>query len=125
MFISFIAGFTLSSSEAPIWIFADLTLPFVPELLSFEVESQANTPGLTKTTEMFNFTTGVFDVLDTTSESFNTDSIVNVDLTDDIGLYVEGNSNAALARIGWRQTGFTLVFPWEARIDHVVWNLNL
>ena len=73
---------------------------------------------------MFNFTTGSFDVLDTVSESFNTDSVVNVDLTGDISLYVQASSNAVLSRVGWRQTGFTLVFPWEARIDRVSWILN-
>ena len=73
---------------------------------------------------MFNFTTGAFEVVDTVSESFNTESVVEVDLTQGITLYVESGSNGTLARVGWRQTGFALVFPWEARIDRLVWNLN-
>ena len=117
-------GFPLNSSEAPVWVITEVNLPVLPDTMSIVVESPANTPGLTKTTEAFNFTTGGFDVIDTASESFNVDSVVNVDVTADIPSYVQGGSNAALTRVGWRQTGFTLIFPWEARIDRMVWVLN-
>ena len=124
VFTSYNPGFTLNSSEAPVWVITEVNLPVLPDTMSIVVESQANTPGLTKTTEAFNFTTGGFDVIDTASESFNVDSVVNVDVTADIPSYVQGGSNAALTRVGWRQTGFTLIFPWEARIDRMVWVLN-
>ena len=117
-------GFTLNSSEAPVWLLMDAILPFTPETLNVDIESNANTPGLTKTTEAFNFTTGVLDVVDTAVESFNTDSVVSVDLTGDIADYVQAGSNSVLIRIGWRRTGFTILFPWEVRVDQMNWTLN-
>lgn len=119
--MSFIPGFTINGSEAPIWLIMDATLPFAPAAVELEVESQANTPGLTKTTEAFNWNTNSFDVIDNSNESFNTDSIVVVDLaTAD---YVDGSNNVQ-ARVGWRQTGFTILFPWEVTLDRLVWNIQ-
>ena len=123
-FMVFQPGFVLNASEAPVWLFMEANLPFEPVALNIDIESRANTPGLTSTTEVFNFSTGGLDVVDTTDESFNTDSVVTVDLTADIADYVQPNSNAVLIRVGWRKTGFTILFPWEVSVDQMVWNLN-
>jgi len=115
-------GFTLNNAEAPAWLIFDGTLSTdSPSSLEVIRESQAGTPGLTVTTEAWNFTTSSFDEVDVTDEIFNMDSIVTVDLTAAIGDYVEGSTGDVQSRIGWRQTGFTLNFPWEARVDHVFW----
>ena len=87
---------------------------------NFQVESQAGTPGLTYTMEAFNFTTNVFDVIGTEMESFNTDTVETYALTSD---HFDGNGDVR-SRLGWRQTGFTINFPWEARIDQVGWDPN-
>lgn len=119
-YVRFNPGFTLNGSEAPISLIFDASLQGGTSCLNFAVESNANTPGLTSTTEAFNWNTNVFDVIGTAAESFNTDTVTNSDLAGSIDDHVSPNGNV-LARVGWRQTGFTLIFPWEVRVDSVMW----
>jgi len=112
-------GFTLNSTEAPAWLIFDANVGGSTNY-DFRVESQAGTPGLTYTIEAFNFTTNGFDVIGTQMETFSTDSVESYTLTSD---HFDGNGDVR-SRLGWRQTGFTLNFPWEARVDQVGWDPN-
>ena len=106
-------GFVLNSSEAPVWI------EFEAEpIVEFDVfiESQAGTPGLTLTIEEFNFSTGVFEVIAEESESFNVDVERRFETSGH-----ESDSGLIRFRAGWRQTGLTMNFPWEIRIDSFFW----
>ena len=54
----------------------------------------------------------------TQAELFNVDQVVTFPVTAaniDAGGEVQ-------TRVGWRQTGFTINFPWEVRVDQVGWN---
>ena len=95
-----------------------------PSSLEIVAESQAGTPGLTGTLEAFNWISGDYEIVDATAETFNTDTIVSVDVSSDISNYVQTGTGAVRSRIGWRQTGFTLNFPWEVRLDQFVWTAN-
>ena len=119
-FLKFNPGFTLNSAEAPVWLIFDGQVANAPSSLSLTVVSQAGTPGLTRTIEAFNFATQTYDVLDENSELFDADNRATLDLSSAIGSYVSTNGEVR-ARIGWRQTGFTLNFPWEVRLDQLVW----
>lgn len=120
-YIRFNPGFTISVDEAPVWLLFDTTVAGgVNSCLDFVVESQANTPGLTKTVESFNWNTGQFEVIATAAESFNSDVVLTTDVSDNIENYVDSLGNV-LSRVGWRKTGFTLFFPWEVRVDNVTW----
>ena len=88
------------------------------------MESQAGTPGLTGTLEAFNWTSGGYDVIDVSAASFNTNTVVSVDLSSGISNYVQAGTGAVRARIGWRQTGFTINFPWEVRLDQFIWTVE-
>ena len=118
--LTFNPGFTIGAFEAPVWLIFDAVLDPTPSSLSITVESSAGTPGLTVTTEAFNFTTDSYDEVDVRAETFNDDSIANIDISSGIADYVDADGNTR-TRIGWRQTGFTIGFPWEARLDQVVW----
>ena len=122
--LNFNPGFVLNASEAPIWLIfdADLTSDS-PSSLELTVESQAGTPGLTGTLEAFNWNSDTYDVIDVSNANFNTDTVVSVDLSSDISDYVQSGTGAVRSRIGWRRTGFTVVFPWEVRLDQLVWTL--
>ena len=122
-YLTFNPGFTLNSIEAPVWLIFDGTLTGSPSSLSVVVESNGNTPGLTVTTEAFDFTTMSYDVIDQQAESFNSDSVKSIDITSGISNYVDG-SGSVRTRVGWRRTGFTILFPWEARLDQVIWSPN-
>ena len=120
MRMRFNPGFTLNSSEAPVWIIFDANLSTdSPNSLSLQIEAQAGTPGLTATTEAWNWNTSTFDVVDVSATSFNTDTVITPALTP--GDHVQSGTAAVHSRLGWRKTGFTINYPWETRLDQFVW----
>lgn len=114
-------GFTLKAEEAPVALqFSGILPDNSLTSLEFFYESQAGTPSLTATYEAYNWNTFEYDLLGEIAETFNVDSVVSGTLSpaDHIN---PGNTPFVRSRIGWRQTGFTLVYPWEVRVDHVFW----
>ena len=108
-------GFIINSLEAPAWVEFSGT---APNSNVVEVESQAGTPGLTYTVEAWNWVLRDYEEIGTQSEQFNIDQIVSLPMVAD-----HVNSDGSVqTRVGWRQTGFTINFPWEVRIDQVDWN---
>lgn len=112
---SFNPGFTVNNSEAPVWLIFDAVAAGATDFL---IESNAGTPGLSYTVEAFNWAIADFDVISVEDETFNTDSvntfaIVAADHIDSGG--------EVRARVGWRQTGFTINFPWVVNVDQVGW----
>ncbi len=116
-------GFTINSSEAPVWLIFDGNLS-VCDSLQLTAESQAGTPGLTATLEAWNWNTSSYDVVDISPTQFNTDEVVTVDLTGAIENYVASGTMAVRTRIGWRKTGFTINYPWVIRLDQIGWIVN-
>lgn len=115
-------GFTLNNTEAPVWLILEGSIiNDVPLNFEIVVESSVGTPGLTKTIEMYNWDSGQFVVVNSRSGSFNTDEVVNLDLTDQALEFVSPQTADVRARIGWRRTGFTINFPWLVCVDQVNW----
>ena len=85
------------------------------------MESNVGTPGLTSTLEAWNWASAAYDVVDVSPASFNNDVVVTVDLSSDISDYVESGTGAVRTRVGWRKTGFAINYPWEVRLDQMVW----
>ncbi len=120
--IRFNPGFTINSSEAPVWLIFDGTLPSdSPGSLKIILESQAGTPGLTHTLEAWNWTSLAYDIVDVSEASFNADSVITVDLSSAISDYAQPGTGSVRTRVGWRKTGFTINYPWEVRVDQMVW----
>lgn len=118
-------GFTLNSSESPVWLEFNANLSSdEPVDLEALFETSANTPGLTQTVEVRNWTTNQFELVDSGDASFNSDAVISIDLTSGVSDYVEDGSAALQVRVGFRQTGFTLLFPWTTCIDQVQWSAN-
>ena len=111
---SFSPGFTLNSSEAPVWLIFDGN----GSAAEIRVESNANTPGLEYTVEAFNWNAGSYDVVGIQTESFNTDQVVQFAITP--ADHVDSGGDVR-TRVGWRQVGFTILFPWQVNVDQVVW----
>jgi hypothetical protein len=123
--VRFNPGFTLNSSEAPVWLIFDGTLPNdSPGSLEIVLESQAGTPGLTHTLEAWNWTSLAYDVVNIADASFNSDTVVTVDLSSGISDYARPSSGSVRTRVGWRKTGFTINYPWEVRVDQIVWRVQ-
>ncbi len=114
--------------DNPAWMETRHILPEIvvasPSSLNLVVEASAGTPGLTATTEAFNWNTGVYDVVDVSTASFPSDAVVNINLSSGIGNFVQQGSGAVRTRIGWRKTGFTINYPWEVRLDQMVWTVQ-
>ena len=121
-YATYLPGFTLTSNEAPVWLVFEGSLlsPIVSEL-NVRLESSANTLGLTVVVEMFNWNSSSYVAVDSFDSSFNVDTVATSDVSSGIPNFVSG-AGEVRTRIGWRQTGFTLLFPWEVQIDHVTWN---
>lgn len=116
-------GFTLNNDEPPVWLISDGTLPLdSPDSVTFNLEASANTPNIQQTTELFNWNTGEYEVVDQQNTSFNTDSIVNVDLN--VADHVEGGTGDVRSRSGFRANGFVLLFPWLISVDRIHWEVN-
>ena len=80
--------------------------------------------GLSMFVEVFNYATSSFEVLDTKSESFNTDSVCTVPISGTLRDYVDAaNANEIKSRVGWKVTGFTIIFPWRINIDDCRWTI--
>jgi hypothetical protein len=73
---------------------------------------------------MYNFATGQYEQVDSRAATFNNDSVVTVDLTADIQQYIQPGTGAIRTRVGWKRTGFVLLFAWTISIDQVVWTVT-
>lgn len=71
---------------------------------------------------MFNFNTQTYEEIDTRPFSFNTDVVVELDITGGINDYIETGTGNIQTRAGWRATGFVINFPWTVSVDHVLWS---
>ena len=118
-------GFTLNSDESPVWIeLTGTSTVAAPATLGFSIEASANTPNIRQTVELFNYSTGSFEIADSRLASFNVDAFAVAEITQNMQDFVEPGSMEIKARIGWKQDGFILVFPWQARIDRAVWLID-
>ena len=116
-YLRVISGAVVNPTEAPVWLIFEGNAS--SDCYQFAIESSANTPGLTYTTELFNFSTGQYENAGTSGESFNADVLTLFPLES-------GNVDSGgevRARVGWRRTGFTILFPWTVRIDVAGWQL--
>jgi len=109
-------GFTLNSAEAPVLLVFDGVATIAT---AFRVESSAGTVGLGYTVEAWNWATGAYDIIGTSSETFNSDS------TEDFAIvpadHIEPGTGNVRSRVGWRRVSFTINFPWVVNVDHVGW----
>ena len=113
---SYNPGFTINSLEAPVWLVFDAT---AGGATAFRCESSAGTPGLEYTAEAWNWNTHSYDVIGVQAEAFNTDQIVEFNITP--ADHIDSTTNAVRGRVGWRKAGFTINFPWTANVDQCGW----
>jgi hypothetical protein len=110
-------GFVINSSEAPVWVEFQGNVGGSGDF-DLTVESQAGTPGLNYTVEMWNFNTNSYDVVGVSDESFNNDTVESYPIVPQDHVSSSGDVET---RIGWRKIGFTINFPWETRLDQIGW----
>lgn len=121
-YMRFNPGFTINDTEAPVWLIFNGNVPASTGCLVGRLEGNAGTPGLSSTIESWNWSTSSYDVVSVDPTSFNADAVVAVEFSS-VNDYVQPGSNSVRVRIGWRQTGFTINFPWEVRLDAFNWQV--
>ncbi len=122
-YLEYRPGITLNSSEPPVWLEFEGTLPdSMPQWLNIKLESHANSPNIGQRIEMYNWLTEAYELVDFRQTSFNVDSTSNVAIPLPMN-FVEAGTNRVKARMGWKANGFVLLYPWRVSIDRVVWLL--
>jgi hypothetical protein len=118
-------GITLNSSEPPVWVEFEFTLPSNnPQTALFKFESRASTPGLRQTIEVYSWFSDEFWQLDVRDASFNEDSTFVINLITDTFSYIDPDTGRVRIRVGWKAQGLVLQYPWEIGIDEIVWEVN-
>lgn len=115
IYASYNPGFIVNVTEAPVWLVFDATAPNATE---FSIESKTNTPSLEYSVEAFNWATGSYDLLDMQPGSFGSDATTTTAIVP--ADHVNSNGEVR-TRVGWRVTGFTIVFPWQVDVDQAQW----
>ena len=82
----------------------------------------ANTPGLTQSIQLFNYDTSLYEEVDLSVPGAS-DAIVEVVITTDPGRFVQAGTREMRAKVVYQRVGFTLLWPWSARIDQAVWTI--
>ncbi len=118
-------GITLNSSEPPVWVEFEFTLPSNnPQTALFKFESRASTPGLRQTIEVYSWFTEDYWQLDVRDASFNEDTTFVINLITDTFSYIDPDTGRVRVRVGWKAQGFVLQYPWEIGVDEIVWEVN-
>lgn len=114
-------GFTLSELEAPVTLVFTSTLSGAPTELMLNLEASVNTPGLKRIVEIYNSESNQFYAVLGEAASFDADFVSTIDVSHNIGNFVEPKTNQVVARVNWKVVGFTIVSPWEVMIDDIHW----
>ncbi len=122
-YLIILADSQTNSPEPPISIEISGTSPTVsPSMIEFRVETRCNSPNIQQTIDLFNYSTNTYQAFDLRPSSL-TDTIVVVEMTKNAEDYVEPETRAIKARIGWDEIGLAIIYPWAVRIDEAVWEI--
>ncbi|MCH8978983.1 MAG: hypothetical protein IH945_07040 [Armatimonadetes bacterium] len=117
------AGLTLFLGEPPLQVVVVGTSPVqVPSELRFKLEASVNTPGLTQSIQLFNYVTSLYEEVDL-SVPGSSDTSVEIVVTTNPGRYVQAGTREIRAKVVYQKVGFTLLWPWSARLDQAVWKV--
>ena len=122
--INFLSDTPVSKSEPPIQITFTGTLGVGSvETLTATVETQSNTANVAQTIEMFNFTSGEWELIDSSDVDLVDQTIIAVPAGDISRFITVGN--LVLTRVSWKPSGPVLMYPWRTSIDHFKWSISI
>jgi len=114
-------GVTLSTSQAPVELRVSALSPFAqPSELRFHIESQTSSGGgIRQEVLLYDWKAGQFVEVDGRAVG-TADVGVNISRTD-ADRFIQNDDQSVRALVRYRQTGPTLAYPWESRIDRLCW----
>jgi glucose/arabinose dehydrogenase len=117
-------GAVFVSSEPPIQIIINATSPFTsPSTFKFTLEANSSALHVRQIISLFNYDTGQYEEVDSRIAT-QTDSVVDVDVTSNIGRFVEDGTGNVRARVSFRATQPVFVYPYFGRVDRANWTVH-
>ena len=92
-----------------------------PSSISLDFEVSGNSANLNQSISLFNNFTNQFDEFDSSSVSFN-DNSLNLDPPGNPQSYTQVGSGLVLISVSFESTGPVFLYPWTIRIDELVLN---
>jgi len=115
-------GVVLSTSQAPIRLTVEGTSPTSsPTSMSIRLEGQTSAT-LSRTIEAYNFNTGQWVVVNTANTTGG-DTVVNLPVSN-AAQFVQAGTQTVRMRVSYKPTGPVLSFPYTARLDVAIWNIQ-
>ncbi|MCH7527309.1 MAG: hypothetical protein IID39_07725, partial [Planctomycetes bacterium] len=117
-------GITLNPDEPPVWL--ELTASSVtetPTQLSFVLETQVDTPGVTQTISLFNYGANEYEEVDSRATPFGSDSAVEVIVDGDPSRFVDSETLELKAQLTWMPGPLVILYPWNLAIDQAIWTV--
>ena len=113
------AGPTLNTTEGPITVFFNGLAPTqTASALGVKIVGQANTPGLTQGVDMFDYVANAWVSLDTRAATHGSNGTVIVTVASP-NRFIQTGTRTILARLTYKQSGPTLIYPWGSSTDQV------
>ncbi|MCH8980215.1 MAG: hypothetical protein IH945_13390, partial [Armatimonadetes bacterium] len=77
---------------------------------------------LTQSIQLFNYNTSLYEEVDL-SVPGAMDTVVEVVITTNPERFVQAGSREMRAKVVYQRVGFTLLWPWSARLDQAIWRI--
>lgn len=114
-------GAVLLTTQAPLVMTATTTLPSTSATeITLNVESSVNTGGIVQRIEVFNYLSGLYELVDTSTPG-PSDTTVTINLTSNASNYIDQGNGQVKTRISCKPSGPVLIYPWQFRIDYIAW----
>ncbi|MDQ2986141.1 MAG: hypothetical protein M3R13_05400 [Armatimonadota bacterium] len=114
-------GTVFSFSEPPVQVILDAVAPTPsPIAFSFTMESAASFGNAEQTISLFNFDSGLYEVMDSRLAA-TTDNIIRIEMDSDPWRFIEPGTQVVRARVSYRAVGPAFAYPWLGTLDKVSW----
>ena len=109
----------------PVQVIVEATAPVSTTTeLQFKLEASTDIRGLRQWIELFNFTTGMYEEVDVRMAT-TSDSVIELTFLAGASRFIETGTRKMRARLKWKEAGPIVSYPWQARIDQIVWTVRV
>lgn len=121
---SAVIGFLGEASAVPVQFEVTASSPTLdPPNLGLTFESRSNTLNVMQIIEVFNVTSGEFDVVSTFAPTLNFQT-VEVDLSSGASSYIDPGNCQIVCRVSYEPVGPVVFFPWRVELDQLFFEIN-
>ncbi|MEO7454102.1 MAG: hypothetical protein ABIV13_05000 [Fimbriimonadales bacterium] len=116
-------GPVFSTAQAPVSVVLEGTSPLAnPATMTFRYEGHTTSGNIERKVEAYNFTNNQWVAVNTATSAI-ADEAVAINIAN-AGQFVQAVTNKVRVRMGFKATGPTFVYPWTARVDRAVWDIQ-